>query len=47
MDLSAYKGQNIQVMFNLQSDESINKEGWYIDDVVLSDKSARKNSQKE
>ncbi|MEH7625370.1 bacillopeptidase F [Bacillus subtilis] len=46
IDLSAYKGQNIQVMFNFQSDESIAKEGWYIDDVVLSDKSAGKTVKK-
>ncbi|WP_432339501.1 S8 family serine peptidase [Bacillus tequilensis] len=46
IDLTAYKGQNIQVMFNLQSDESIEKEGWYIDDVVLSDKSAGKTAKK-
>ncbi|MEC1678694.1 S8 family serine peptidase [Bacillus mojavensis] len=46
INLSAYKGQNIRVMFNLQSDESIAKEGWYIDDVQLSDKSAGKTAKK-
>ncbi|KXZ14861.1 peptidase S8 [Bacillus nakamurai] len=36
IDLSAYKGQNIKVMFNVQSDEVVNEDGWYIDDVSLS-----------
>ncbi|MGV6973858.1 S8 family serine peptidase [Bacillus halotolerans] len=46
INLSAYRGQNIRVMFNLQSDESIAKEGWYVDDVQLSDKSSGKTAKK-
>ncbi|PAY13068.1 S8 family peptidase [Bacillus sp. 7705b] len=46
INLSVYRGQNIRVMFNLQSDESIAKEGWYVDDVQLSDKSSGKTAKK-
>ncbi|PRR99023.1 peptidase S8 [Bacillus atrophaeus] len=46
IDLSAYSGQNIKVMFNLQSDDSIAKDGWYIDDVQLADASSGKTAKK-
>ncbi|GGA81133.1 S8 family peptidase [Ornithinibacillus halotolerans] len=39
VDLSEYAGQTINVGFYAYSDGSITKEGWYIDDVVLSDES--------
>ncbi|WFA07406.1 S8 family peptidase [Bacillus sp. HSf4] len=35
IDLSAYEGQKIKIMFNLQSDDSIGGDGLYIDDVEL------------
>ncbi|MCY8032200.1 S8 family peptidase [Bacillus sonorensis] len=35
IDLSQYQGQSIKIMFNLQSDEDISKDGLYIDDVEL------------
>ncbi|KMM57066.1 peptidase S8 [Bacillus glycinifermentans] len=35
IDLSQYAGQTIKIMFNLQSDDSISKDGLYIDDVEL------------
>lgn len=35
IDLSEYGGQTIKVMFNLQSDDSIEGDGLYIDDVAL------------
>ncbi|NPC92482.1 S8 family serine peptidase [Bacillus sp. WMMC1349] len=35
IDLSAYQGQKIKVMFNLQSDDSLPEDGFYIDDVEL------------
>lgn len=37
VDLSAYAGQRIYVAFNVTTDGSVQKQGWYIDDVRLSD----------
>ncbi|OMC87550.1 peptidase S8 [Viridibacillus arenosi] len=37
VDLSAYAGQRIYIGFNAFSDGSVNKEGWYIDDIGLVD----------
>ncbi|MGM9926106.1 MAG: S8 family serine peptidase [Bacillus sp. (in: firmicutes)] len=37
VDLSAYAGQRIYINFNMTSDGSVNKQGWFIDDVKLSD----------
>ncbi|WP_435534480.1 S8 family serine peptidase [Bacillus amyloliquefaciens] len=45
-DLSAYKGQNIKLMFNMQSDEVLNEDGWYIDDVRLSSSPLGKAAKK-
>ena len=36
-DLTTYAGQVIQVEFRLISDESVLAEGWYVDDVVVSE----------
>jgi bacillopeptidase F len=36
VDLSEYAGQRIYVAFNLKTDGSVTKQGWYIDDVKLS-----------
>ncbi|HEY4552157.1 MAG TPA: S8 family serine peptidase, partial [Bacillaceae bacterium] len=36
VDLSAYSGQRIYVGFNLRSDVSVVRAGWYLDDVRLS-----------
>ncbi|MFS0780772.1 S8 family serine peptidase [Bacillus sp. 1P06AnD] len=36
VDLSAYGGQRIYIAFNMTSDGSVNKAGWYLDDVKLS-----------
>lgn len=35
IDLSSYAGRNIFISFYFKSDNSINKQGWYIDDVSL------------
>jgi len=36
MDLSSYVGMsNVKLRFNLQSDGSVQKDGWYIDDVSI------------
>lgn len=35
LDLSAYAGQRLLVMFNLRTDYSVTRQGWYIDDVAL------------
>ncbi|MGY0693223.1 S8 family serine peptidase [Virgibacillus sp. FSP13] len=37
VDLSDYSGQRIYIGFNVTSDSSVTREGWYIDDVALSD----------
>jgi bacillopeptidase F len=37
VDLSEYAGQRIYVAFNVTTDGSVVKEGWYLDDVRLSD----------
>lgn len=36
VNLSDYSGQRIYIGFNLKSDGSVQKQGWYIDDVKLS-----------
>lgn len=40
VDLSAYTGKGIYIRFVMTSDNSINKQGWFIDDVRLSNQSA-------
>ncbi|NBJ69278.1 MULTISPECIES: S8 family peptidase [Clostridia] len=37
VDLSDYLGQRIYIGFNLDTDSSVTREGWYIDDVALTD----------
>lgn len=39
VDLSEYSGERIYIGFNLESDLSVNEDGWYIDNVALSDTS--------
>lgn len=39
VDLSSYAGQNIFIGFNLTTDSSVVKPGWYIDDVSLTNTS--------
>nr|WP_176555891.1 S8 family peptidase [Virgibacillus ndiopensis] len=39
VDLSEYSGQRIYIGFNVTTDGSVSREGWYIDDVTLSDTS--------
>ncbi len=34
-DLSAYSGRSIMIRFHFGSDGSVNKSGWYVDDVML------------
>jgi bacillopeptidase F len=36
VDLSAYAGQRVYVSFNVTTDGSVVKQGWYLDDVKLS-----------
>ncbi len=35
MDLSSYVGNNIKLQFLLKSDGSVQKDGWYIDDITI------------
>ncbi|MFC5604785.1 S8 family serine peptidase [Sporosarcina koreensis] len=37
VDLSAYSGQRVYLGFNAFSDGSVGKQGWYLDDVALTD----------
>ena len=37
VDLSEYAGQRVYIQFNVTSDGSVNRPGWFIDDVALSD----------
>jgi len=37
VDLSEYAGQRIYVAFNVTTDGSVVRDGWYLDDVALSD----------
>lgn len=37
VDLSAYAGQRVYIQFNLTTDGSVQRPGWFIDDVALSD----------
>ena len=39
IDLSKYAGEEVHIGFNAYSDFRITKDGWYIDDVGISDKS--------
>ncbi|QXE01927.1 S8 family serine peptidase [Terribacillus sp. DMT04] len=39
VNLSDYAGQTVYVGFHIESDGSISKQGWYIDDVAISDTS--------
>ncbi len=36
INLSSYIGQNVKFRFLLRSDGSVNKDGWYVDDIKLS-----------
>lgn len=37
VDLSDYAGQRIYIGFNAYSDSSVQRDGWYIDDIALTD----------
>ncbi|GGJ99722.1 bacillopeptidase F [Lentibacillus kapialis] len=39
VDLSEYSGQRIYIGFNVTTDGSVTRDGWYIDDAALSDTS--------
>ncbi|MBP3041352.1 S8 family serine peptidase [Bacillaceae bacterium Marseille-Q3522] len=39
VDLSAYSGQRVYIGFNVTTDGSVLRQGWYIDDVQLADTS--------
>lgn len=43
IDLSEYAGQRVYIGFNAFSDGSVTRDGWYIDDVALSDTTLTKN----
>src|SRR5699024_1257436 len=42
-DLSEYLGERVYIGFYTSSDGSVNREGWYIDDVAISDESIYEN----
>lgn len=35
VDINAYAGQNVMFRFRLGTDSSVDREGWYIDDVIV------------
>lgn len=35
IDLSAYAGKQVRLKFELRSDEAVNKDGWYLDDIGI------------
>lgn len=45
IDLSDYSGERVYIGFNLTSDISITRDGWYIDDVGLADTSRSESAQ--
>ncbi|MCP3738558.1 S8 family serine peptidase [Rossellomorea sp. BNER] len=47
VDLSEYAGQRIYVAFNVTTDGSVPKQGWYIDDVKLSAESISPSKKAE
>ncbi|EMR07349.1 Bacillopeptidase F precursor [Bhargavaea cecembensis DSE10] len=44
VDLSEYAGQRVYIGFNAYSDGSVTRDGWYLDDVALSDTSESASS---
>ncbi|MFD2046407.1 S8 family serine peptidase [Ornithinibacillus salinisoli] len=46
-DLSDYSGERVYIAFNLDTDGSVLRDGWYIDDVALSDTSLGIDTAKE
>ncbi|WP_121641429.1 S8 family peptidase [Virgibacillus sp. Bac330] len=44
VDLSDYLGQRVYIGFNLDTDGSVTRDGWYIDDVALTDTAGTKNA---
>lgn len=47
VDLSEYSGQRIYVAFNVTTDGSVLRDGWYLDDVQLSDTPLNTSSQED
>ncbi|EPD53126.1 hypothetical protein HMPREF1210_00857 [Paenisporosarcina sp. HGH0030] len=47
VDLSAYSGQRVYLAFNAFSDGSVVRDGWYIDDVALTDIAQTENVSKD
>nr|WP_090085049.1 S8 family peptidase [Lentibacillus persicus] len=47
VDLSEFSGQRIYIGFNLTSDGSVTRDGWYIDDVTLSETSQSSKASKD
>ncbi|MEF2291708.1 S8 family serine peptidase [Virgibacillus dokdonensis] len=43
VDLSDYLGQRVYIGFNLDTDGSVTRDGWYIDDVALTDTPSTEN----
>ncbi|BBP89137.1 hypothetical protein BsIDN1_27550 [Bacillus safensis] len=47
VDLSAYKGQNVRVIFQLRTDGSVTKDGFYLDDVKITDQALPQKAKKQ
>ncbi|MCY9574895.1 S8 family serine peptidase [Bacillus xiamenensis] len=47
VDLSAYQGQKVRVIFQLRTDGSVTKDGFYLDDVNITDQALPQKAKKQ
>ncbi|PCK21678.1 peptidase S8 [Bacillus pumilus] len=47
VDLSAYKGQKVRIMFQLRTDGSVTKDGFYLDHVKITDQALPQKAKKQ
>ncbi|OLP66538.1 Bacillopeptidase F precursor [Bacillus pumilus] len=47
IDLTAYKGQKVRVIFQLRTDGSVTKDGFYLDDVKITDEALPQKMKKQ
>ncbi|MGE6631303.1 S8 family serine peptidase [Bacillus sp. NPDC077027] len=47
VNLSDYQGQKVRILFNVKTDGSVTKDGFYLDDVKLTDQALPQKSKKQ
>lgn len=47
VDLSAYKGQKVRVLFQIRTDGSVTKDGFYLDDVKITDEALSQQAKNQ